>query len=153
MKKSKRVNQIFRWVGIISTLFAFFLAVLNFGMGLDTAMSNIDGSSLSLSSHPYQDMAIRYLIISIFFLLSIVSFQIFNKPWLKLMGFFLLFIVIIQCKVLISLKPNEAAEWITDFESRFRLIWQIDFLLLFMAAVLIVLQIYLIKINRFAYKD
>lgn len=153
MERTELLKRISWLVGIGASILTFLMAMLNFIMEWKSASVNREGASLSFGSGSYRDMAIRYLGISLFFLLSIIASQIVNKAWSKLIGFFFLLMAVIQCKILISSKPDQIPGWITDFPSKIRLIWEIDCLFLSLAAILIALQIFLINGTRLQHSE
>lgn len=146
MNTQKRLNQIALSIGIISFVSALFFSGLNFGL----AVGYKESEFFPVGYNPYQDMTIRYFMISILFLLSVVLFQARNKLFPQIIGLLLLIFVMFQCRILIASKPDEVADWITGFAIRLRLIWQIDAFLFAAAVILVTLQVYLIKLDYFS---
>ncbi len=141
MNAHKRLNRMVFLIGIVSAISALFFSGLNFGLERDSIF-------FPIGSNPYREMAIRYFVISIFFILSTVFFQVRNKLFPQIAGLILLIFVMLQCRILIASKPDEVPDWIADYLSWLRLVWQTDFFLFVAAIVLVVLQVYLIKLNH-----
>lgn len=144
MKTIKRLKQMAYSLGIIGFISALFLSGLTFGLGAGWQIANKDNKFIPLGMNTFQDIAARYFLISAFFLLFIAFLRMRDKVFLKVVALIPLAFLIMQCRILIILKPDGLPDWVTEYSSWLEIIWYMDFCFLALAVILLILQLCLI---------
>lgn len=135
-------------MGILGFILALFLCAQTTGMGMKTdefkeISSRVVGSNLGMTT--FEEMASRYCIISVCFLLFIISVLMKNNVFLKASGLFPLVVAVVQYGFLITLKQGLfKVNW--AYSSWLGVTYCLDFAFLIWTIILLILQIYLIRI-------
>ncbi|MBA2749732.1 MAG: hypothetical protein H0U45_13595 [Tatlockia sp.] len=150
METVRRIKQIAFSLGIIGFIPAMFLCAQTLGMGMrtDELKAIKFGSSPDLGLTTLEEMALRYCLISVCFLLFIVFVVMRDKVFLKATGMIPLVFIVVQYGFLIILKKGLFnIKW--TYSSWLEITYYMDFGFLALAVVLMILQMFLIlRVHR-----
>ncbi|MBA2749734.1 MAG: hypothetical protein H0U45_13605 [Tatlockia sp.] len=147
MKVIERSKQITFSLAMVGSTSALLLSALTLGLGIGWHITFKDFKLSGLGPNIFQDMAGRYFLISIFLLLLIALLQMRNNIFIKISGLIPLAFIILQCRVLIKSKPTKLPDWVTEYSNWLEIILYIDFYFLALGVVLLILQLYLIRLD------
>ena len=148
MKTDNILRKVTFSLGLIGFIPAFFLCAQTIGMGMKT------DELKSISSHTvgsysgitvFEEMSSRYCIISVCFLLFIIFVLMRDKVLLKASGMIPLIVVVVQYGFLILLKKRLFnVNW--AYSTWLEITYYMDFIGLISTFIIMILQMYLIRI-------
>lgn len=144
MEPIRRIQHIALSLGIIGFIPALFLWAQTIGMGMKTDEFKDISSRLSGSGFTTLDeLALKYFLISVWFLLFILFLLVRNQPLSKVIGLIPLAFLILQCIFIIRLKKELFdPKWF--YSNWLEITYYMDFAFLGLTVALLILQLYAI---------
>lgn len=128
-------------VGFISTLLLFGMI---FSLGITWEITYENNLILPEGYNPLRDLSIRFLFISVLYLIFIAFLRMRDRIFLQATAIIPLAFTIPPCMFLIIFKPEGAPIWIMEYSSWDGVVLSLGYVFLILTVVLVSLQLYLI---------
>jgi len=111
----KQLKRTIIILGLLGVVLATFLSSLSYGIGAGWYAVYKDNKFIPLGQNPFQDMALRYCFVSVFYLISMVLVWFPTRQFGKILAIVPLILAIHQVYILTSFGPGNIPVWITEY--------------------------------------
>lgn len=141
MNSIKRLEQTIFFLGIIGTASAVLASSLTFGLAAGWYIAYKDNKFSPIGWNPLEDLALRYILISVLFLLFIAFFRMRDKLLLKVLALIPLILILHQSRILTLSLPVGLPDWVTEYSGSMGIILYVDSFVFVLAVLVTVLHI------------